>query len=121
MIYLTDNNILYKYQSDFCKNHSPNTSLSYLTQKILTSFESGLFTGRILVGFEKAFYTVNHDVLLRKLSSLRFSNHSIMWFQSYLSDRHFRVNVKSRYSLLLKLNVEYHKDLSYELYCFFHT
>ena len=103
MIYLTDNNIIYKYQPDFCKNHSPNTSLSYLTHKILTGFDSGLFTGMILVGFKKGFDTVNHDVLLRKLSSLGFSNHSIMWFQSYLSDRRFQVNIKNRYFSTAKI------------------
>ena len=38
MEYITDNNILFKYQSGFRKNHSTDTSLSYLTDKILTGF-----------------------------------------------------------------------------------
>ena len=49
MEYLTDNNILYKYQSGFCKNHSTDTSPSYLTNKIMTGFDSGLLTGMILI------------------------------------------------------------------------
>ena len=76
MEYLTDSDILYKYQ--FGKNHSTDTSLSYL---ILTGFDSGLLTGMILIDLQKAFVTINHGILLRKMDSLGFSNYSIMWFQ----------------------------------------
>ena len=113
MEYLTENNILYKYQSGFRKNHSTDTLLSYLTNKIMTCFDSGLLTGMILIHLKKAFDTINHDILLKKMASLGFSNHSKKWFQSYLSNRSFRVNIKKKKILvLLKLNVEYHKDLS---------
>ena len=103
MEYLTDNNILYKYQSGFRKNHSTDTSLSYLTNKIMTGFDSGLLTGMILIDLQKAFDTINHDILLKKMASLGFSNHSIKWFQSYLSDRSFRVNIKNKYSSTAKI------------------
>ena len=86
MEYLTDNNILDKYQSGFRKNYSIDTSLSYLTDKILAGFDSGLLTGIILIDLQKAFDTINHQILLRKMTSLGFSNHSIMRFQSYLSE-----------------------------------
>ena len=113
MEYLTDNNILYKYQSGFRKNHSTDTSLSYFTNKIMTCFDSVLLTGMILIHLKKAIDTINHDILVKKMASLGFSNHSKKWFQSYLSDRSFRVNIKKKKILiLLKLNVEYHKDLS---------
>ena len=95
MEYLTDNNIIYKYQPGFRKNHSTDTSLSYLTEKILTGFDSGLLSGMILIDLQKAFDTTNHDILLRKMTSLGFSNHQIMWFQSYLFKRSFRVNIKN--------------------------
>ena len=55
MEYLTDNNIHYKYQSGFRKNHSTDTSLLYLTNKILTGFDSGLLTGMILIDLHKTF------------------------------------------------------------------
>ena len=89
MEYLMNNDILYKYQSGFRKNHSTDTSLLYLTDKILTGFDSGLLTGKILIDLQKAFHTINYDILLRKMASLRLSNHSIIWFQLYLSDRSF--------------------------------
>ena len=66
--YLTENNVLYRYHSGFRKNHSTNLttqqSLAYLTNKILTGFDSGLLTGMILIDLQKAFDTINHYILL---------------------------------------------------------
>ena len=42
--YLSDHNILYKYQSGFRTNHSTNTCISYLNDKILQSFDQGKIT-----------------------------------------------------------------------------
>ena len=89
MNYLTENNILYIYQSGFHKNHSTDTFLAYLMDKILTGFDSGLLTRMIFIDLQKAFNTINHDILLLKMSALRFSDCSINWFQSYLSNRSF--------------------------------
>ena len=57
----------------------------------------------ILINLQKAFDTINHDILLKKMASLGFSNHSIKWFQSYLSGRRFRVNIKNKYSSTAKI------------------
>ena len=89
MNHLTKNIVLYKYQSGFRKNHSTDSSLAYLTDKILAGFDSGLLTEMILINLQKAFGTINHDILLNKISALRFSDRSINWFQSYLSNRSF--------------------------------
>ena len=96
MEYLTNNNILYKYQSGFRKDHSTDTSLLYLADKILTGFDYGLLAGMILIDLQKAFDIINHTFFLRKMASLGFSNHSIIRFQSYLPDRSFRVNIKDK-------------------------
>ena len=53
MEFRTYNNILYKYQSRFCRSHSTDTSLSYLTDKTLTGFDSSLLIGMILNDFQK--------------------------------------------------------------------
>ena len=38
--------------------------LTYLNNKIATGFESGLFTGIILIDLQKGFDTINHDILI---------------------------------------------------------
>ena len=104
MNYLTENSILYRHQSGLRKNNSTDFSLAYLTDKTLTGFDSGLLTGMILFDLQKAFDTINHDVLLRKMSAIRFSDRSINWFQSYLSNRSFRVNVQGKHSCIAKID-----------------
>ena len=71
--YLSDHNILYKYQSGFRTNHSTDTCLSYLNDKILQGFDQGKITGMILIDLKKAFDTIDHKVLLDKLVYMGFS------------------------------------------------
>ena len=68
----------------------------------MTSLNSGLLTWMILIDLQKAFDTINHDILLKKMASLGFLNHSIIWFQLYLSGRKFWVNIKNKYSSIAK-------------------
>ena len=68
--FLIQNIILYNYQSGFRKNHFTNLCLSFLNDKILKGFDKGLFTGMILTDLQKAFDTINHEILLGKFSNL---------------------------------------------------
>ena len=92
--FLSNNELLYNYQSGFQKNHSTDSCLTFLHDKILKGFDKGLMTGMILVDLQKAFDTIDHDILLKKLSAIGFSNHTIGWFKSYLSNQLFRVNLE---------------------------
>ena len=96
--FLSLNKVLYDYQSGFRKNHSTDTCLSFLNDKILKGFDDGLLTGMILIDLQKAFDTINHDILLKKLSIIGFSDHTVKWFQSYLSNRKFTVNLENSFS-----------------------
>ena len=96
--FLTNNKILYKFQSGFRRNHSTNECLSYLNDKILKGFDEGLLTGIILIDLQKAFDTIDHEVLFEKMKSLRFTDNTISWFKSYLKDRSFKVNVDKAFS-----------------------
>ena len=68
--YLAQYNILYKYQSGFRTKHSTDLCLSYLNDKILKGFDNGLFTGMILIDLQKAFDTINRNILLKKLKAI---------------------------------------------------
>ena len=102
--FLLQNNILYNYQSGFRKNHSTDLCLSFLNDKILKGFDKGLFTGVILIDLQKAFETINHKVLLGKLHAIGFSEKTVAWFKSYLSDRTFKFNIHNRFSDLSKVS-----------------
>ena len=72
--------------------------LSYLTDKISKGFDSGLLTGVILIDLQKAFDTIDHNILLLKMPSLGFSREVIDWYKSYLSSRKFHVNFHDKFS-----------------------
>ena len=96
MEFLDKHNILYKFQSGFRKNHSTDFCLCYLTDTISKGLYSGLFTGMILIDLQKAFDTIDHNILLLKMPSLGFSREVIDWYKSYLSSRKFHVNVHDK-------------------------
>ena len=103
MEYLTDNKILYRYQSGFRKNPLKD-SLWYLTDKILTGFYSGLLIGMILIDLQKAFDTMNHNIWHHKPQLHGLDCTSLI--------KDFKSTSKISTPMLLTSTVEYHKDLS---------
>ena len=75
--FLKGNNLLYNYQSGFRTDHSTNLCLSFSTDKILKSFDEGLLTGMTLIDLQKAFDTINHEILFKKLKAMGFSERCI--------------------------------------------
>ena len=52
----------------------------------------------IQIDLQKAFGTIDHDVLLQKLYAIGFSKHTVNWFQFYLSNISFLVNLGNNVS-----------------------
>ena len=72
--------------------------LLYLNDIILKEFGNGLFTAMILIDLQKAFDTVNHNVLIEKLKAIGFCDDTVNCFHSYFTDRAFLVSIKNKYS-----------------------
>ena len=102
--FLYNNNMFYKYQSGFRNNHSTDLFLSFLSDKSLKGFDNGVYTGMILIDLQKAFDTINHKILLDKLLPIDFSKNTISWYESYLAERHFTVEVENRVSKFSKIS-----------------
>ena len=90
---LSKNKILYRFQSGFPKNYSTNSCLGHLTDKITIGFEKGIFAGMILIDLQKAFDTIDHQILIRKMKYLDISKNVIAWFKSYPSERKFKIYI----------------------------
>ena len=54
--------------------------------------------GMILIDLQKAFDTLDHDVLLKKWNILGFKKPVIKWFKSFLSNRNFFVSIEGLFS-----------------------
>ena len=55
--------ILYKYQFDFRKNHGTNLAIIQVIDSIYRSLDSGKIVCGVFLDLQKAFDTVQHNVL----------------------------------------------------------
>ena len=83
--YLERKHVLYGKQSGFRSRFSTDTCLIGLTDFVKREMAQGNCVGMVLLDLQKAFDTVNHDILLSKMTAIGVT--SISWFKSYLSCR----------------------------------
>ncbi len=94
MEYLKRIKLLNKSQFGFRSKHSTNHAIINLTEMALDSLENGLKVGGVFLDIAKAFDTVNHRLLLRKLEYYGFRGTTLMWFESYLTNREQYVSIR---------------------------
>ena len=87
MTFLNANDKLYERQFGFRHNHLTTHALSAITEKIRQACDSGNFACGVFLDLQKAFDTVNHDILLKKLEHYGIRGITNSCFQSYLNDR----------------------------------
>ena len=85
--FLEYHNILFKNQFGFRKKCSTAHSLIEITENIKESINSGKFGCGIFIDLKKAFDTVNHVILLKKLEHYGIRGAILKWFESYLTGR----------------------------------
>ena len=85
--FLKENDLLAPEQFGFRPNLSTEVALAHLTENIPDNVDNGLITGDVFLDLSKAFDTVNHQILLKKLHCSCLNNNSMEWLKFYLSDR----------------------------------
>ena len=78
---------IYKLQFGFRSKHSTNHALVDITETIRAALDDKKIAGGIFVDLQKAFDTVNHEILIEKLSHYGIRGKTNDWFRSHLSNR----------------------------------
>ena len=96
--YLNDNKLLSGCQSGFRSLHSTLTALLEATNSWSVNIDNGFLHGVVFIDLKKAFDTIDHEIILRKLSYVGADQGTITWFQSYLSNRTQKYKVNGNLS-----------------------
>ena len=91
--FLDLHNCIYELQFGFRVKHSTNHALLSLTEMIRDALDNGKFACGIFIDLQKAFDTVDHRILLRKLDYYGVRGLSNNWFKSYLTNRQQFVSI----------------------------
>ena len=76
--------IIYAKQFGFRSHHSTEHAILSIVGKIHEGIEKGVFSCGIFLDFSRAFDTVNHSILKRKLEHYGVRGIAKYWFVSYL-------------------------------------
>ena len=96
--FLMRHDLLADAQSGFRPCHSTLTALLDINNDWFSNMDNGLLNGVLFLDLKKAFDTVDHEILLKKLSFYGVDSISLKWFQSYLTDRKQRTYVNGSLS-----------------------
>ena len=85
--FLGTQNCFYPAQFGFRLNVSTKNALMSIIENIQTQQDEGKYCARVFVDLKKAFDTVDHNILLRKLDYYGIRGITNEWFCSYLKKR----------------------------------
>ena len=96
--HLTSNNLHEVLQSAYEKFHSTETALLKVQNDLLMSIDADGGAILVLLDLSAAFDTIDHSVLLNRLSDLGIHGAVLSWFKSYLTGRRQSVKIKGQRS-----------------------
>ena len=98
-----DNNVIYNKQFGFRKKHSTIHALNTAVTQIINSLNKNNVILGIFLDFSKAFDTVKHNILLKKLEHYGIRNKTLDLLSNYLNNRKQYVCVDNIKSELLPI------------------
>ena len=91
-------------QFGFRQQDSTSNVLIKITENVRKALDDGNIGCGVFVDLQKAFHTVDHQVLLAKLNHHGICRVSNDWFKSDLSDRHQYISINGYESILGAIN-----------------
>ena len=84
--YFISNNLFAKAQSGFRSGHSTQDVLLRVTEDWKLALDDENLVGIMFIDLSKAFDSIDHSLLIAKLSAYGFDKISLQWFSAYLSN-----------------------------------
>lgn len=92
--YFEDNNLFHKNQYGFRKGHSTELAFLEIIDRIINNMDKMDVPLNIYIDLSKAFDTIDHDILIYKLSHYGIRNTPLSLLRNYLSNRHQYVSIR---------------------------
>ena len=102
--FLDNKNIIYDFQFGFRQQYSTSDALINITENIRKTLDDVNLGCGVFVDLQKAFDTIDHQILLAKLNDCGIRGVSNDWFKSYLSNCHQYVSINGYESGLAAIN-----------------
>ena len=94
--FLEKHKCIYELQFGFRSEHSTSHALTDLTEAIRKAMDKSSYAIGVFIDLQKAFDTVDHEILLSKLCHYGIRGTSNNWFRSYLTNRQQFVTVNGK-------------------------
>ena len=101
--YLESNSLLSCQQHGFRKKHSTQSACAKFLDDIMLCLDRGDKTVAVFLDIKKAFDTINHQILINKLKTMKIGQNTLALIGNYLHNRKQRVLYKNTFSDELNL------------------
>ena len=119
--YFAKNKLSGDEQWGFRSLHSTALALSQCTNDWIINIDRGDMSNAVFLDIKKAFDTVDHEILLKKLNKYGLYNDELKFFESYLSNRRQCCSVNGHTSALKPIYVVYQRVQYLDHYCLSYT
>ena len=103
--FVESKNIIYDHQFGFRMHHSTPHALIDITEDIRSAIDGNMFALGVFIDLQKAFDTVDHEILLTKLNHYGIRGAANDWFRSYLNNRKQFVRIEDADSITASVNM----------------
>ena len=101
--FINKQNILAEEQFGFRKSRSTSMAISLLIENLTDMNDEKKFTTGVFIDLKKAFDTIDHNILLKKLDHYGIRGIANSWIRSYLSERNQFVSLDDFNSSLMDI------------------